>query len=177
MNTNPDPDPIRIRIQSGSRALMTKNWKKITAEKFFLIFFWSKTAIYLSLGLHKVCPSYRRSLQLSKEAIQHFKTWTFTKNFLLLWVIFALLDPDPDPQTRLNPDPIRIRIRNPAGNLGQPLFLNENINSTGYLYEYQGSMAWNSLDKSIKFLYPVVYYWHLAIINNVKTTFSTNTQP
>jgi hypothetical protein len=25
--------PIRIRIQSGSRALMTKNWKKITAEK------------------------------------------------------------------------------------------------------------------------------------------------
>jgi hypothetical protein len=34
----------------------------------------SKTAIYLSLGLHKVCPSNRRSLQLSKEAIQHFKT-------------------------------------------------------------------------------------------------------
>ena len=25
--------PIRIRIQSGSRALMPKNWKKITAEK------------------------------------------------------------------------------------------------------------------------------------------------
>ncbi len=25
-----------------------------------------------------VCPSYRRSLQLSKDAIQHFKTWTFT---------------------------------------------------------------------------------------------------
>jgi hypothetical protein len=36
---NPDPDPIRIRIQSGSR-VMTKNLKKITAEKkikFFLI--------------------------------------------------------------------------------------------------------------------------------------------
>jgi hypothetical protein len=26
------------------------------------------------------------------------------KKFLLLWVIFALLDPDPDPLTRLNPD-------------------------------------------------------------------------
>jgi hypothetical protein len=68
-NTDPDPDPI----QYGSRALMTKNLKKITAENFFF-FFISKTAIYLSLGLHKVCPSYRRSLQYSKEAIQHFKT-------------------------------------------------------------------------------------------------------
>ncbi len=76
LNTNPDPDPIRI--QSGSRALMTKNWKKITDEK-NLIFFLSKTKIYLSLGLHKVSPSYRRSLQLSKEAIQHFKTWTLKK--------------------------------------------------------------------------------------------------
>ena len=50
----------------------------------------SKTAIYLSLGLHKVCPGHRRSLQLTKEAIQHFKTWFFFLN-----VIFALLDPDP----------------------------------------------------------------------------------
>ncbi len=41
---DPDPDPIRIQ------GLMTKNWKKITAEKKNLIFFWSKTAIYLSLG-------------------------------------------------------------------------------------------------------------------------------
>jgi hypothetical protein len=34
-----------------------------------------------------------------------------TYPYLLLWVIFALLDPDPDPDplTRLNPDPIRIR--------------------------------------------------------------------
>jgi hypothetical protein len=84
------PIRIRIRIQSGSRALMTKNWKKITVEKYFIFFFLQKTAIYQSLGLHKVCPSYRRSLQLSKEAIQHFKTWTFTNFCLLLWVIFAL---------------------------------------------------------------------------------------
>ncbi len=85
-----------VRIQYGSRALMTKNWKKITTENFFLFFFWSKTAVYLSLGLHKLYPSYRRSLQFSKEAIQHFKTWTVTNYCLLLWVIFALLDPDPD---------------------------------------------------------------------------------
>jgi hypothetical protein len=36
------------------------------------------------------------------------------KKTILLWVFFALLDPDPDPLTRLIPDPIRIRIRNPA---------------------------------------------------------------
>ncbi len=107
------PIRIRIRIQSGSRALMTKNRKKITSENYIFNFFKSKIAIYLSLGLHKVCPSYRRSLQLSKEAIQHFKTWTFTNFCLLLWVIFALLDPDSesgsgstDPiESGSNPDP------------------------------------------------------------------------
>jgi hypothetical protein len=61
-------NPIRIQ---GFNAQKFK--KKMTAEIFFY-FFISKTAIYLSLGLHKVCPSYRRSLQYSKEAIQHFKT-------------------------------------------------------------------------------------------------------
>jgi hypothetical protein len=35
------------------------------------------------------------------------------KKILLLWVIFALLDPDP--LTRLDPDPIRIRIRIQSG--------------------------------------------------------------
>ncbi len=101
---DPDPDPeVEAGDQYGSGsgsnpALKTKNWKKITAEK-KLNFFLSKTTIYLSLGLHKVCPSCRRSRQLSKEAIQHFKTWTFTNFFLLLWVIFALLDPDPDSES------------------------------------------------------------------------------
>ncbi len=33
------PIRIRIRIQSGSRAFMTKNWKKITAEKKIKFFF------------------------------------------------------------------------------------------------------------------------------------------
>jgi hypothetical protein len=72
-NTDPDPnpDPDPIRIQGFNDQKMKKNYSR----KFFFIFFLSKTAIYLSLGLlHKVCPSYRRSLQFSKEAIQHFKT-------------------------------------------------------------------------------------------------------
>ena len=69
--------PIRIWIQSGSRALMTKNWKKITAEKKKIL--GSKTTIYLSLGLYKERQSYGRSLQLSKEAIQH-QNMNFKKN-------------------------------------------------------------------------------------------------
>ncbi len=113
-NTDPDPDPNPIRIQGLNDQKLKKNFN----WNFFL--FWSKTAIYLSLGLHKVpvCPSYRRGLQLSKEAIQHFKTWTFTNFFLLLWVFLPswirIRIPNPDPQTRLNTDPIRIRIHNPA---------------------------------------------------------------
>ncbi len=115
LETNTDPDPDLI--QSGSRSLMAKNWKKLQLKK-NLNFFWSNIAIYLSLGLHKVCPSYRRSLQLSKEAIQHFKSWTFTNFFLLLSVILPswirvrirIPNPDPDQLAHLNPDPIRIRI-------------------------------------------------------------------
>ncbi len=110
---------ILIRIQCGSRALMTKNWKKIQLKKKN---FGSKTTIYLSLGLHKERPRYRRSLQLSKETIQHFKTWTLKKkyyfcgSFLPSWIRIRI--PNPDPLIRLNPDAIRIRIqiriRNPG---------------------------------------------------------------
>ncbi len=70
---------IRIRIQ----AFLTKNWKKITAEKIW----WN---IFL---IHKGRPSYRKSLQPSKENIQLVKTWIFDIFILFLWLIF---DPDPD---------------------------------------------------------------------------------
>jgi hypothetical protein len=54
---------------------MTKNRKKFTAKIVSNIFLGSKIAMYLSLGLHNEFPSYRRSLQPSKENIhQHFKT-------------------------------------------------------------------------------------------------------
>ncbi len=78
----------------------------------------------LSLGLHKGRPNYRRSLQLSKENIQHFKTWNFLiffyfcGSFLPAWIRIPNTDPNPDPLTWLNPDPIGpilIRIRNPGG--------------------------------------------------------------
>jgi hypothetical protein len=41
--------------------------KKITAEKKIKKNVGSKTTIYLSLGLHKVCPSYRRSFSSQKR--------------------------------------------------------------------------------------------------------------
>ncbi len=77
-------DWIPIRIQGFNDQKLNKNysWKKT------LIFWGSKTTIYLSLGLHKERPSYRRNMN-------------FKKKFLLLCVIFALLDPDPD----TDPDP------------------------------------------------------------------------
>jgi hypothetical protein len=76
---------------------MTENGKKIKAEKKLNIFLIKNCNLgYLSHPIHKVHPSYRRSLQLSKEAIQHFKTFVGH---------FALLDPDPDSESG-STDPI-----------------------------------------------------------------------
>ncbi len=55
--------------ESGSMILMTKNLKK---KKIFCSFLCLKLAINLALGLHAGCLSYNRSLQPSKENIQHF---------------------------------------------------------------------------------------------------------
>ncbi len=43
---NPDPDPKRIQGFNDQKLKKNYSWK------FIFIFFWSKTAIYLSLGLH-----------------------------------------------------------------------------------------------------------------------------
>ncbi len=82
--------------RSGYRVLMTKNWKK--QQKIHLYLFLIKNLKY-------VCPSYRRSLQLWKENIQHFKKCDV---LTFLWVIYALLAPDTETGTPLNPDPVRI---------------------------------------------------------------------
>jgi hypothetical protein len=47
--------------------------KKLEVER-NVILFKIKIVIYLSVGLLKGRPSYRRSLQLSKENIQHLHT-------------------------------------------------------------------------------------------------------
>jgi hypothetical protein len=51
--------------------------KKFTVKKNNRNCFGSKTTVYLSIGIHKGRPSYKRSLSLSKENIRHSKTWTF----------------------------------------------------------------------------------------------------
>jgi hypothetical protein len=89
---------------SESRVLMTKNWKKFTAVKLFLLYFFgSKIAIYLSLGLHK-----RRTFaQATEEAFNPQKRTSSTskqENSLLLSVFLGHFcppgsDPDPDPAT------------------------------------------------------------------------------
>ncbi len=103
LNTDPDLDPIRIQ------GFYDQKFQKIYSWKYF---FSSKTTIYLSLGFHEGRPSYRRSLQPSKENIQRFKRWNlltffyFLRSFLLSWIQIRIQG------SPLNPDPIRIRINN-----------------------------------------------------------------
>jgi hypothetical protein len=59
--------------------------KKIYNWKFLFLFSCSKISIYLSLGLHKGRPSYRRSLQLSKEINQ--------ENSVLFYIFMGLFCP------------------------------------------------------------------------------------
>ncbi len=70
---------IRIRIQSGSRVLMTKNFrKKYNWTFFFKSFLYQKLQFTYPLGLYKGGPSCRRSLQPSKENTQHYKKWNYS---------------------------------------------------------------------------------------------------
>ncbi len=80
---------------SGSKVLMTKNLRKKIQLKIFLVF-WSKIAIYLSLGLLKGRLAAEKAPKREHPALQN-----------ILWVIFAFLDPDPDCKSRYVPsDPI-----------------------------------------------------------------------
>jgi hypothetical protein len=93
-DTEPDPAFLSMRIRIQIQGFDDQNLKHVHLRKIF-IFFLSKIAIYLSLGLHKGRPSYRRSLHpLEREnlALQDL-------NFLhTLWVFMALLDQDPADQ-------------------------------------------------------------------------------
>ncbi len=85
---------VTFSYGSGSRLLMTKICKIFTAKK--IIFFWNKATIYLFLCLQKGRPKLRKNasaLQRKHPALQNMKFLNF---FLLLRVIFALLDSDPD---------------------------------------------------------------------------------
>ncbi len=95
-----DPDPRGPKHPDWK----TWNWRNLQLNKKLDIFL-SKIAIYLSLGLHKGRTSYKRSLQPSKENIQHFKTWISQLFFCLCGSFF----PSGSDQTRvLDPDSIRL---------------------------------------------------------------------
>ncbi len=93
---------IRIRIHHY-QIKRIYNWK--TNRIYF--FSSSKFAFYLSVDLHKGRQSYRRSIQLSKENIQHFKTWNFLTFFYFCdsFLPSCILG---------HCRPTRIRIRNPV---------------------------------------------------------------
>jgi hypothetical protein len=59
LRLNTDPDPARVFMIKQKKLYKIHRWKKISLDK--------KFTFYLSLGLHKGCPSYKRSLQLSTE--------------------------------------------------------------------------------------------------------------
>jgi hypothetical protein len=91
-------DPDSIEFRTGSRGLMIKNSPQLTI--FFLLI---KNCNLLIPRLHKGRPSYRNSLQPSKENIPHFKKFN-----LLTFSIFV--DHFCPPGYRLQ---IRIRIQAP----------------------------------------------------------------
>jgi hypothetical protein len=98
LNSDPDPGFWWPNIEEKKY-----NWKKI----YFLI-----KNCSLSLGLYKGRPSYRISLQTTKENIKDFKKW----NLLTFYIFvghFALLDLNRDCESRsrtpLNPDPQHCR--------------------------------------------------------------------
>jgi hypothetical protein len=59
---------------SGYRVLMTKNWKKFSAEIFLKIFLNQKLQFTNPKASIKGRPIYKKSFQLSHENNQHFKT-------------------------------------------------------------------------------------------------------
>ena len=104
-NTDPDTTfQAEYRSGSGSRVLRTKNWIKFTHKK--VKFFLGSNTTILNFPIprppERTYKLQKKTSALKREhpALQNMKFYNF---FLLLWVIFALLDPDP--LTWLNPDP------------------------------------------------------------------------
>jgi hypothetical protein len=71
-DTNPDP-ALQAEYRSGSSPDLIRI-QGFDDQKLEKKIWGSKTTIYLSIGLHEGRTSYKRSLQLSKANIQHFKT-------------------------------------------------------------------------------------------------------
>ncbi len=85
---------------SGSGVLATIFYiYSFTAKKPFLK---NCIGIFLSLLAFTKGAKLQKSVQPSKENIQHSETWHFFTVILFLWVILSLLDPDPADQKHQN---------------------------------------------------------------------------
>jgi hypothetical protein len=112
---------IRIRIQHSRlntdpdrRFWWPKIYKNLPVKNFYFIFFWSKIAIFLSLGLHKGRPSYRRKPSALKREQIALQTMNFLIFFQFFRAIFALMAPGSGSEFRIWirihwPDWIRIQ--------------------------------------------------------------------
>jgi hypothetical protein len=69
---------------SRSRVLIDQKFENIYSWEFYINIFFLKNCNYLSPGLPKGRPSYRRSLQPSKENIQHYQNMKILNFFLVL---------------------------------------------------------------------------------------------
>ncbi len=101
---------VRIKFWIWIQGFENQNWKKI---HIFDLKNLQYTLPYLSLGLYKVRPNNRRTLQPTKRTSSISKDIASLFLFFL-WVIFA--HPDPDLADQNNCGFIRIRIHNTAAN-------------------------------------------------------------
>jgi hypothetical protein len=87
---------------------MIKNWKKFTAENFYLFIIIKNYNLPIPWHPQRTSKLQEKPSALKREhsALQNMKFHNF---FLFLWVIFALLDPDPEStdliESGSNPDP------------------------------------------------------------------------
>ncbi len=110
---------MRIRINHFrsmwiwiSRVLMTKNWKKCTSEKKFVISLMKNCNLVIPKTPKRTSKLQQkvRNLHPSKENIQHFKTW----NFLTFFYFCRSFCPPGSGSGSSRPKSMRIRIRNTA---------------------------------------------------------------
>jgi hypothetical protein len=103
---DPDPDPVfQVNLDTDPDQGW---WPKTEGKKaeIFYIFFWSKIAIYLFLGLYKGRAQATGEAFSSQKRTSSTLKMTFVNFFIFLWLLFALLDTDQGPHW------IWIRIHN-----------------------------------------------------------------
>ena len=81
---------IRIRIQSGSRVLMTKNWRKKYSRNFFSLFFIQNSHLLMSkLHVQEKPSAFKRehpALQKMKFINFHYVCGSFLPSWILIWI-------------------------------------------------------------------------------------------